>query len=61
MTFQNTYLSKRLSADDAIALVRDGDCIVVPTGTAEPPGLLTALSEQRRSLNDVSVAQILPM
>ena len=41
--------------------MRNGDTIVVPTGPAEPPRLLKALSDQRRSFFDVKVAQILPL
>ena len=61
MQFDQLYRKKRLSADDAVRLVRDGDTIVVPTGPAETPLLLAALSEQRRDFNDVKVAQILPI
>ena len=61
MTPSQAYAAKRLSAADAIRLVRDGDTIVVPTGVGEPPALLTALSEQRRQLRDVKVSQILPL
>jgi acyl-CoA hydrolase len=61
MQFDQLYRQKRLSADDAVRLVRDGDTIVIPTGSAEPPKLLTALSEQRRDFNDVKVSQILPL
>ncbi len=55
------YAQKTCAAADAIALVRDGDTIIVPTGVGEPPALLTALSDQRRSLNGVVVSQILPL
>lgn len=55
------YDSKRCSAHDALSHVKDGDCIVVPTGVGEPPTLLTALSEQRRRFHDVKVAQILAL
>ncbi len=61
MAFKEQYLQKRTTAAEAIRLVRDGDAIIVPTGVAEPPALLTALSEQRRDYRDVSVAQILPV
>jgi acyl-CoA hydrolase len=61
MPFPQAYLDKRLRAEDAVRLVRDGDTIVVPTGSAEPPHLLAALSEQRRDFHDVRVAQILPI
>ncbi|TVT76197.1 MAG: acetyl-CoA hydrolase/transferase family protein [Denitromonas halophila] len=55
------YTQKTCTAAEAIALVRDGDTIIVPTGVGEPPALLTALSDQRRSLNGVVVSQILPL
>ncbi|MDE2372265.1 MAG: acetyl-CoA hydrolase/transferase family protein [Burkholderiales bacterium] len=61
MSYPSDYRSKRCSADDALRLVADGDTIVVPTGAAETPRLLTALSEQRRRFRDVKVAQILPV
>ncbi|MCV2350309.1 acetyl-CoA hydrolase/transferase family protein [Paucibacter sp. Y2R2-4] len=61
MSFQETYRSKQMSASDAVALVRDGDFIIVPTGVGEPPALLTALSKRRRDLHDVKVAQILAL
>lgn len=59
MSAQDLYQQKRCAAADAMRHVRDGDFIIVPTGVGEPPALLTALSEQRRSLRDVKVAQIL--
>ena len=61
MAYQQQFQAKRLSADDAVRLVRNGDTIVVPTGAAEPPKLLNALSEQRRDFRDVTVSQILPL
>jgi acyl-CoA hydrolase len=61
MASQQLYLQKKMAAADAIALVRDGDSIIVPTGVGEAPALLTALSEQRRQFKDVKVAQILAM
>lgn len=53
------FRDRRVHAGEAIALVRPGDAIVVPTGVAEPPALLSALSEQRHRLLDVKVSQIL--
>ena len=61
MTNQASYVQKRILAEDALHLVRDGDFIIVPTGVGEPPTLLTALSERRRDFHDVKVAQILAM
>ena len=59
MSVQALYRSKRILPDDAVRLVRDGDHIIVPTGVGEPPALLTALSDQRRSFRGVKVLQIL--
>ncbi|MDR2851572.1 MAG: 4-hydroxybutyrate CoA-transferase [Burkholderiaceae bacterium] len=61
MTFTQIYQSKRMSAGDAVRLVRNGDTIIVPTGAAEPARLLSALSEQRRDFHGVRVSQILPI
>ncbi len=41
MSFQDLYKNKRATPDDAIGLINDGDFIIVPTGVAEPPTLLT--------------------
>jgi acyl-CoA hydrolase len=60
-TAHQLYQYKRMSAADALDLLRDGDMIIVPTGVGEPPALLTALSDQRRRFRDVKVAQILAM
>jgi acyl-CoA hydrolase len=60
-TAHQHYQDKRMSADDALALLRDGDTIIVPTGVGEPPALLTALSARRRQFRDIRVAQILAM
>lgn len=61
MSFTKKYQEKCLNAEDAVRLVNNGDTIVVPTASAEPPKLLTALSEQRRDFHDVRVSQILPL
>ena len=59
MNPQEQYAAKRMTAAEAIRLVRNGDTIVVPTAVAEPPALLTALSEHRRDFRDVQVSQLL--
>jgi acyl-CoA hydrolase len=61
MSAQDLYLQKRVSAADALDVLRDGDAIIVPTGVGEPPTLLAALSERRREWRGVTVAQILAM
>ena len=59
MSFKALYQQKRMSAADAIRVVKNGDTIVVPTAVGEPPSLLTALSEARRDFRDVQISQIL--
>ncbi len=61
MSLAELYRSKRRSAEDAVGCVRDGDRIIVPTGVAEPPALLSALSARRLDWHGVTVAQILAM
>ena len=61
MSYQSLYLQKRMSAQDAIGVIKNGDTIVVPTAVGEPPALLTALTEARHRFHDVRVSQILPV
>ncbi len=61
MSVQAQYQQKRMSAADAIRIVKNGDTVVVPTAVGEPPSLLTALSEARRDFRNVTVSQILPV
>ncbi|MDO5691873.1 MAG: acetyl-CoA hydrolase/transferase C-terminal domain-containing protein [Pseudomonadota bacterium] len=61
MAFQAQYQARRCGAADALQHIKDGDTIVVPTGVAEPPALLNALSEQRTRFKGVHVSQILPV
>ena len=55
------YRSRLMTAEAAVARIRDHDTIVVPTGVGESPLLLTALSARRRELHGVRVSQILPL
>lgn len=59
MTVQQLYAQKKMAASEAVQFVQNGDMIIVPTGVGEPPALLSALSDARRSFTDVKVAQIL--
>ncbi len=59
--YKELYQERLCTAVEGIKLVRDGDCLVVPTGVGEPPALLTALSEHRREYHDVKIYQILPL
>ena len=59
MSVQDLYKRKLASASDAVRLVRDGDQVIVPACAGEPPALLAALSDIRRELSSVTVAQVL--
>ena len=55
------YASKRTIAQDAVRHVKNGDFVVVPSGVGEPPALLSALSDRRHELANVTVSQILAL
>jgi acyl-CoA hydrolase len=59
VSVKDLYESKLASAGDAVRLVRDGDQVIVPACAGEPPALLAALSDIRRELSSVTVAQVL--
>ena len=61
MPTHQQYAQKLVSAQEAMHFLRDGDFIIVPTAAGEPPGLLNALSEQRRAFRGIKIAQILAM
>jgi acyl-CoA hydrolase len=61
MSVYDLYNQKRCSAADAMDWVMDGDCIIIPTATGEPPELLAALGEQRKRFQGVQVCQLLAM
>lgn len=56
---QQQYLDKKRTAQQSLALLQNGDNIIVPTGVGEPPELLNALSEQRLKFQDIKVWQLL--
>lgn len=56
---QAVYNSKKMVAEEAITLIKNGNYICVPTGVGEPPVLLRALSAARRNYRDVKIMQIL--
>ncbi|MEJ7137319.1 acetyl-CoA hydrolase/transferase family protein [Amphibiibacter pelophylacis] len=57
---RTAFQDKLRTPAEAIGLLRSGDTVVVPTGAAEPPALLTALSDARQRLEDIRISQILP-
>lgn len=61
MLVRGDYSTKLTTAAEAVALVCDGDTIVVPIGGGEPPTLLEALSSRRTELSNVTVFQLLAL
>ena len=61
MSVQSLYQQKRMSAADAVRVVRNGETVVIPTAVGEPPALLTALSGTAPRLPRCQVAQILAL
>lgn len=61
MDLHAAYAQKKTLPAAAVAHVKNGDTIVVPTGAGEPPALLEALSTSRRDFEGVTVSQILPL
>jgi acyl-CoA hydrolase len=61
MSARAQYAHKVTDSDQAMRRVRDGDTVVAPVGAAEPTELLTALSERRDEMRDVTVTQLLPV
>ncbi len=61
MSVKAQYDQRRMDPPDAVALVGDGDTVVLPIGAGEAPALLHALSDRRRDLRGVTVFQLLPL
>jgi acyl-CoA hydrolase len=61
MPATTTYQEKLTTPADALRVLKDNDLIVVPTGVAEPPALLTALSAARQQFQGIRISQILPV
>ena len=55
------YRQKLRTPQDATALVRDGDTVLVASAVGEPPALLQALAARRAELHDVTLSQLLPL
>lgn len=53
------YKKKKMTALEAVRLVKNNENIIVPTGVAEPPVLLKALSDIRHEFQGVKVWQLL--
>ena len=61
MSVQARYEERRMEPPEAVALVADGDTVVLPIGAGEAPALLHALSDRRLGLRGVTVFQLLPL
>ena len=53
------YVSKRKTAEEAVACIRSGDCVYIHPGCAEPEQLVKAMVGRSGELRDVKVIHIL--
>ena len=61
MSVQTMYADRKMSAEEAIRFIMDGDTVVVPTAAAEAPTIQAAIGVHRRNYNNVAISQLLPM
>ena len=61
MSVQTMYADRKMSAEEAIRFIKDGDTVVVPTAAAEAPTIQAAIGVHRRNYNNVAISQLLPM
>lgn len=59
MPWMESYQSKRCSADDAVRVIRSGDCVYIHPGCAEPEQLVKAMVGRAAELRDVRVIHLL--
>ncbi len=55
------YQHKKISLQDAVALIQSNQTVCVAMAGSEPPGILEALAGQRERLNNVTLWTCLPM
>lgn len=58
-TLLDKYISKRKTAEEAVACIRSGDCVYIHPGCAEPEQLVRAMVARAGELRDVKVIHIL--
>lgn len=59
VTWLDKYLSKRRTAEEAVKLIRSGDCVYIHPGCAEPEQLVKAMVARAAELRKVKVIHIL--
>ncbi len=58
---EKEYKNKRISRDEAVSMVNNGDKITAAMAGSEPQGLLEKLSERAQEFNDVTLVSCLMM
>jgi 4-hydroxybutyrate CoA-transferase len=61
MDWKQQFAARRMSADEAVGLIRSGDRVVVGHAVAEPSHLLAALVAARESFRDVEIVHMVCM
>lgn len=61
MDWKSIYQSKRMTVNEAIALIHNGDKVVTGFACGEPLGIERALVEQYRNFQDVEIISMLTL
>ncbi len=59
VTWLEKYLSKRRTAEEAVKVIRSGDCVYIHPGCAEPEQLVKAMVDRADKLRKVKIIHIL--
>lgn len=59
MTNSKIYKSKLITADEAAALIKDGDRVVTAFGCCEPVGIERAIEKNYKNYKDVQISNML--
>ena len=61
MNWQDVYNKKKLSADEAIGMIKDGDTVVLGHAMGEPQELVRTLATNYMDYKDVEFVQMVPL
>ena len=60
MNWKDKYNKMKMTADEAVKLIKDGDTVVLGHAMGEPQELVEALSKNYQNYKDVEIVQMVP-
>ena len=60
MNWKDRYNNIKMTADDAVKLIKNGDTVVLGHAMAEPQELVESLSQNYQNYKDVEIVQMVP-